>query len=624
VGKILSGKVEERDLVRTALLVVESPNKARTIAGFFGQPSIRILPGGLRAYEVATGDYILTIAASGGHVYDLVEDPINEGDVPESMRPFVKRNVFGVLILESDGEKGYHPVYTSIKRCLVCGHQFTEDTERCPRCGSTLIKDSRDTVEDLRKLAWEADVVLIGTDPDTEGEKIGWDIALTLKPFNKNISRARFHEVTPQAIIEAIRSRGPFDKRLINAQIVRRVEDRWIGFALSSHLKNVYEKVWLGAGRVQTPVLGWIVNRYIEWNKNKGYLVLVKVEGGSRLKFFSEERVSVDDVKEVLVEDIETWDLTLKPLPPFTTDALLYEAQRRYGLPSWITMRLAQDLFETGLITYHRTDSTRVSPTGISIARTYLERTGKIHLYEGRPWSDEGAHEAIRPTRPLDVEELERAILEGAVKVPIKLTRLHFKLYDLIFRRFMASQMKPSIVTNVRARFRLGSLVAEVERPARVIEEGFTVIYNPGIEPWLLEMRKGQRLRVEEVKVLRASRVRLLTPGEAVKLMKEHGIGRPSTYSKAIEANVRHGYVVVSKKRGYLIPTKMGRTIYEYLTSNFAELVSVETTRRLEEELDKVERGELAPVEVLDRLWKELEKRNLVESVDKGIGVVVA
>ncbi len=598
--------------VKTLLLIVESPTKAKTIAWFWGRPSRRKF-GRITAYETSVYDekentiYLLTVVASRGHLYDLA---VNEDNTR-----------FGVEY--QDGM--YRPIYTTIKRCLKCGYQFTEETDRCPRCGSEAILDTKSVVEVLRKLAVEVDEVVIATDPDREGEKIGWDIALLLKPYNSNISRAKFHEVVPYAVLEAIRSRGPFNKRLIEAQIVRRIEDRWIGFSLSAHLKVTYNKRWLGAGRVQTPILGWIVERYRKWKDVRGYLVLTKLENGKGLKFFSMQRPAIEKDDQNMYVDvikIEQWVDVAKPYPPFTTDSLLYEAQRSLGMPSWITMKVAQDLFETGLITYHRTDSTRVSSSGLAVARTYLEKKGLLNLYVGRTWSSEGAHEAIRPTRPLDVEELKKAIIEGTIKIPIKLTKLHYKLYDLIFRRFIASQMSESKALYYKVVFNFKSLKSEIERPVKILSKGFMNIYNPGIEPWLLNLKEGSKLKVTETKVLRASKVKLFTSGDVIKLMKENGIGRPSTYSKAIEANIRHGYIITSKKRGYLIPTAIGIEIYKYLSFNFNELISVNTTRKLEENLDRIERGEITSVEVLDELWETLEKRNLIRNYGISEGIV--
>ena len=199
-------------------------------------------------------------------------------------------------------------------------------------------------------------------------------------------------------------------------------------------------------------------------------------------------------------------------------------------------------------------------------------------------------------------------MLEGTLKVPVKLTRAHLRLYDLIFRRFIASQMAPARILKAHARIQLGPLAVEIERPVKALGEGFTLVYDPGFEPWLENVGPGTRLPVASVKVIRASKVRLLTSGDLVRLMRQHGIGRPSTYAKAIQANIRHGYVIASKKRGYLVPTKMGITVYEYLAANFSELVSVETTREMEEVLDAIERGERSPIEALDSLWLKLER----------------
>ncbi|MFN4046193.1 MAG: reverse gyrase, partial [Acidilobaceae archaeon] len=199
VSEVLKGEVKGRDIVKTALLIVESPNKARTIASFFGQPGARFMPGGLRVYEVALQDYILMVAASGGHVFDLVPRAEEISLFPG--KHTILEDVFGVLALKGPDGRVFAPVYSSIKRCLDCGHQFTEDVDKCPspRCGSLRIRDSRSIIEDLRRLAWESDIVFIGTDPDTEGEKIGWDVAVLIKPFNRNIRRLEFHEVTRNA-----------------------------------------------------------------------------------------------------------------------------------------------------------------------------------------------------------------------------------------------------------------------------------------------------------------------------------------------------------------------------------------------------------------------------------------
>ncbi len=689
VAEILRGKAGKAvDLVKTTLLIVESPNKARTIAGFFGRPSIRILPSGLRAYEVSTGDFILLVAASGGHVYDLATDE-QPGDVPPSLSRAGVRNVFGVLVAD-DGD-AYVPVYTSIKRCLDCSAQFTRESRTCPYCGSERIRDSRAVVEDLKRLAWEVDYVLVGTDPDTEGEKIGWDVALLLKPYSRRILRLEFHEVTRRAILEALRSLRSFDDRLVDAQIVRRVEDRWIGFTLSpllwcdfwsrhycpevtgrsveageASLKREsladaracreYRYYYnLSAGRVQTPALGWVVEATERARRKIDQIILyhtsvtVTVNGGeepltvvvrappedpSYREFMEVVAHARDAAKrggtiEVRVEG-EEWDVTVNPPPPYTTDALLADASRILGLGAPQTMRLAQDLFELGLITYHRTDSTRVSDKGIEVARTWLEQRfgeGYRDLFKPRRWGEGGAHEAIRPTRPIDAERLALLLEEGAIELARDITRRHLELYDLIFRRFMASQMAEA--RGRRARYTLHfepfTFKYTVERLVELERDppgaGFTLVWPyVRVEPRIPTGYTTWRPVVRKVKLSPP-----LTQGDLVALMKERGIGRPSTYAKIVDTLLRRRYiVVVGRRREYVVAALRGRMVYDYLTRRVAradeadygpyarllrgipQLVSEERTRELEAAMDAIERGEKSRVEVLGEIYREI------------------
>ena len=581
--------------VRSVLLVVESPTKARSIAWFWGRPSKRRM-GRVVVYETSTLDpetgtvYLLQVAATRGHVYDLAVD------VPGSR--------YGVLWRGPSPE----PVYTTVKRCLSCGFQYTEESRACPRCGSDSVADSSSVVEALRRLAVEVDEVVVATDPDREGEKIAWDAFLAVRPYNPRVGRGWFHEVTPEAVLAALRRPSPFKEGLVEAQIVRRIVDRWIGFSLSEHLWAAFGKRWLGAGRVQTPVLGWVIERYSEWRATRGYKVAASV-GSGRLYFYSETRGGAEaaaGASEVVVEDVSFRVEESSPPPPFTTDSLVYEAGRRLGYPARLVMRLAQDLFESGLITYHRTDSTRVSPAGMAVARTLLDKLGLAGLYRPRQWGEGGAHEAIRPTRPLTAGDVERAVLEGSLRVPVRLTRAHLRLYDLIVSRFLASQMRPARLERVEARLRLGPLEAEVTGVSRVVEEGYTAVYRPRTLEWLAGARPGARVPVSGVRVYRASRVQLYRSGDLVKLMKERGIGRPSTYAKAIEANRRHGYVVESRRAGYLVPTRLGMEVHGYLSSRFSDLVSEETSRALEESLEAVEAGVVDPLAVLESAWRTI------------------
>ncbi len=738
VREVMEGKVKEelkQELVKTALMIVESPNKARTIASFFGKPSVRVI-GPLKVYEVSTGDYILLIAASGGHVYDLVK-PLKPqeritsdwllDELSGSTTLFdwaTAVNSYGVLVA-SRGASRYLPVYAPLARCLICGHQWAPDPAtynpvkgprklRCPICGSPFVKSSWDIVEALRDIATEVDLVLIGTDPDTEGEKIGWDLANLITVFNTNRLRVEFHEITRKAILNAIRNPRDFDENLVKAQIVRRVEDRWIGFSLSPILwtdfwpkfcmmtlerklekklkellksglsrekaRKVLEKLReemirqcsrpnynLSAGRVQTPVLGWIVERSLHYEFEKipfyrlrftsakaSFEIEVKATDidaklkdvmskireaieesvrDARMKDLIEIRRKLLDlmkekrriIKELsaalrrgeakaIVEVVEEKVEELKPLPPYTTDSMLAEAAERLGMSAPEAMRIAQDLFELGLITYHRTDSIRVSDAGIAVAREYLKEVyGEDKLSEifvPRTWGTGGAHEAIRPTRPIDAERLRRLIEEGIIQLARPLTRRHYELYNLIFRRFIASQMKPAKVRIQRARIKImiagRESVLEEERVVDVIDPGFLNVYElvkvmPRLEP-------GEYSLEKLVKVLKRSIMPPMTQAEAVKMMRSRGIGRPSTYAKIIETLLRRGYVI-SLKKGLLRATAKGVGVYGYLYENFKELVSEETTRSLQEAMDAIERGEQDYQEVLDRILEQLHAK---------------
>ncbi|HHF59317.1 MAG TPA: reverse gyrase, partial [Thermoplasmatales archaeon] len=402
-----SRKVESIDLIRPALFIVESPTKARLISRFFGKPSVKIY-GNIIAYEIPTENFILIVTACLGHVVDLSTD----------------RGFYGVEIGED-----FVPIYSSIKRCKKCNYQYTSEGA-CPKCGSNDILDSKDRIEDIRKLASQAGLVIIGTDPDAEGEKIAWDIHNFVSPLAE-VKRAEFHEVTARAIREALQNLRDIDLNRVKAQIVRRIEDRWIGFALSHKLWERFNKTNLSAGRVQTPVLGWIIEQENKYRKRRKVNILpelgIEVEGD-----FDKEV----DVEVILSSDREE---LRSPLPPHTTDELLRDASRILKLSSGETMKLAQDLFENGLITYHRTDSNRVSDVGLRIAKEYLGED-----FQSRRWgtgAGEGAHECIRPTRAWDRYMLQRMIYERVIS-PENITKKHLALYDLIFKRFMASQCR--------------------------------------------------------------------------------------------------------------------------------------------------------------------------------------
>ncbi|NPA75283.1 MAG: reverse gyrase, partial [Euryarchaeota archaeon] len=281
---------ELREVVEPTLLIVESPNKARHIAAFFGKPNRRIMNNAI-IYEVSTGNRVLLIAPSLGHVVDLT----------------TIRGFHGVKVLKNS----FVPLYTAIKKCRECGYQFT-DSAKCPLCGSENIYNSMNQITTLQQLAFETGNVVIGTDPDTEGEKIAWDLYNLLTPFAGSIRRGEFHEVTVKAIMNALENSRILNENLVKAQIVRRIEDRWIGFELSQILMRRFRERNLSAGRAQTPVLGWIISRYQESRTRK------------TAWFIEDTNVRVPWNGEVTVESkLLSEEIKDRRIPPYTTDTAL-------------------------------------------------------------------------------------------------------------------------------------------------------------------------------------------------------------------------------------------------------------------------------------------------------------
>ncbi|MGC9183327.1 reverse gyrase [Caldisphaera sp.] len=586
------------------LIIVESPTKAKTIASFWGKPARR-REGNLNIYETTTVDpitntvYLLTITASKGHVYELIVDDDNE-------------SCYGINLIDST----ISPIYTSIKKCLKCGYQFTQEVNKCPRCGSSAVITSESILQSIKRLATEVDQIIIMTDPDREGEKIAWDLYLALKPYNKNIYRSAFHEVTLNAVLEALRQPGQIHKGLVNAQIARRIDDRWIGFSTSKYLQNKYSKLWLGAGRVQTPVLGWVIERYNEYKKEMGFKIKVKLPSQNYIYYYTKDKEQAEKaIKEGKLKAItvKVYNEEVNPLPPYTTDALIFDASQKYGYTAQLTMKLAQDLFYSGLITYHRTDSIRISQTGMQIAKEYLEKANLIQYYKPRTWGNEGAHEAIRVTKPLSAQELERAVLERTIRVPVELNQFHYKLYQLIFERFIASQMSSSIIEKAIVKLILGDLEQEKEFNINIVKEGFTIITKPSLENWIKkETNIEYEIPLNDLIYYKGSLIELYKNGDLVMLMKKKNIGRPSTYAKVIESNIRHGYVIESKKKKYIIPTKSGIEIYnDLMESIFKDLLTEESSRILESQLDMIENEKLSPVDFINEIYDEIFVKKL-------------
>lgn len=600
--------------LETILLVVESPTKAKTVSRFFGKPAKRRI-GSINIYEVPfiEGNKIiyLNILATRGHLFDLTTD--------------ASKGVHGVEIDFNNVEPEYKPIYSTIKRCRICGHQFTSG-DRCPRCGNTALYDSIEVVNVLRKLAGEVDTILIGTDPDIEGEKIAYDVYLVTKPINNNVYRIEFHEITPKEIRKAIRERRTIKYSLVNAQVFRRVLDRWVGFSLSRDLWLKFEKNWLGAGRVQTPVLGWIVENYEKWKKNKCYAIKI-VFGDeepylkTRLCIRSKEEAKeihkqLSSEGKVYATISKVVEQTVKSKPPYTTDTLLYEASSM-GVPPSLAMKILQELFESGLITYHRTDSTYISSSGIELALEYLKSHGLKKYFNPRHWGSKGTHEAIRPTYPWDSRELEKNVSEGIVNIPVYLTPLHFKIYDMIFKRFIASQMSDYTILIAYINVLIGrkNQYVVVEAPLSIVKEGANIVTKPRLFKWLNKyIKEGVKeieLPIVNITMYKTSTTPLLDQGTVVKLMKERGLGRPSTYAKIIQSIKRHGYAIESKKRKYLIPTKTGLQVYDYLTKHYSDIVSEDMTRFMEKLIDNIEKNNISITQAFTTIYTRLNMQGL-------------
>jgi len=570
-----------KDLLKSALMVVESPNKAKTIANFFGRPARRRL-GRTIAYEVNTGEYMLTIVATLGHIYDLV----------------TQRELDGVLV----SPRAFIPIYDSIKRCKKCGEQFV-DHASCPNCGSEDIIDKAEVVRAIQRLAIEVDEVFLATDPDIEGEKIAYDVYLALRPFVSKISRTEFHEVTRSAIERAIKERRELNEALVEAQLVRRIEDRWLGFGLSRFLWKIFENTKLSAGRVQTPVLGWVIERERQHKQSYADFTVIELENGMRLTLKGKIVAS-----EAIVTNVKLEEKELLPPKPFTTDTLLQEAARRFRFSSAYAMALAQDLFELALITYHRTDSTQVSNVGISIAKSWIEESLGKEYFSPRKFTGRGAHECIRPTRSIDVRRLWLLIKEGII-VPVKaITKDHLKLYDLIFRRFMASQTRPAKVLWEEVELRVGDVVTKLSGAVEIRFPGWTKLVEAVTTIPLL--RKGERVKIVRKRYFRAAEVKLFDEGEVIATMKERGIGRPSTYAKIVTTLFERKYVFKTRKG--LVPTRLGKSVYFQLKKHYPNLVSEERTRELEQRMLLVEEGKTDYQAVLRNLYQELKSSGLL------------
>ncbi len=497
-----------------------------------------------------------------------------------------------------------------------------------------ILPGKKAAVSEIQSAAKRADSILFAADPDREGEAICYHLGEILKDNGKPIGRVLFHEITATAIRKAIEQPVEIDPHKVSAQIARRIIDRLVGYKVSPLLWDKVKK-GLSAGRVQTVALRMICEREVEINvfKPREYWVLTATLEGeakrafqARLTHVAKEKANIEDAKQnaALRASLEgkPWDVSSvekkrqkrSPLPPFTTSKLQQEAARMLKFPVKRTMSLAQKLYEgvdlakgetVGLITYMRTDSTRLAPEAVDRARDFIAEEFGKDLVPPKPRfyapakASQDAHEAIRPT---DVTRTPDAVKEY-------LGRDEFALYKLIWKRFVASQMADAIFDNTRAQIRCGEATFLAQGSVLVFP-GFKAAYEAEAEEEgegkgaLPPLKEGESLALLELQSDQkfTEPPPRYTEATLVKALEENGIGRPSTYAAIISTIQDRDYVV--KEQAWLKPTGLGQIVSELLVKHFPALFDVGYTASMEAELDKVEEGKEPRLALLKRFYK--------------------
>jgi DNA topoisomerase-1 len=565
-------------VMEKSLVIVESPAKAKTINKYLGS------------------DYV--VKASMGHIRDL----------PKSK-------------LGVDVENNFAPLYE-------------------------VIPERKKIVDELKKAAAEASAIILAADPDREGEAICWHLKALLGDENKPLHRLKLHEITQPAVEEAIRHMTVLDADMFDAQQARRVLDRLVGYLISPLL---WKKVarGLSAGRVQSIALRLVYERELEirafvpeeyWtiyahlaaaNPPPFRAALAKIDG-------KKAKVGDGAAAEAILADLKDAPFTLakinvkekkrNPSPPYITSTLQQDAYQRLHYPVKRTMSIAQKLYEgmaigergpVGLITYMRTDSVRISAESLAWARAYIEKTysarhlpAKPNVYKNKSAAQD-AHEAIRPTSP----DLSPEVVKPYLK------KEELSLYTMIWNRFLASQMSPALIEEtefeVTAKKYLFSAKGEVLKFAGHL--ALTPKGENGEKETLPAATAGEMLAVQslEPKQSFTQPPARYTEGTLVKELEAKGIGRPSTYAPIISTLQNRTYVV--KMEGKFVPSELGMFVTEFLIKNFPDIMEIQFTAGMEEELDKIEEGKLEWTGSLKgfyaRLEKDLKAAAKVESV---------
>ena len=570
------------------LIIVESPAKANTIKKFLGGST--------------------KVVASMGHIRDL----------PKSK--------MGINI-----ENDFEPEYINIR-------------------------GKGDLIKSLKKDANNAKKIYLATDPDREGEAIAWHLAHILEENENKITRVTFNEITKSAVQKAIKEPREIDINLVDAQQARRVLDRIVGYKISPVLwKKV--KRGLSAGRVQSVAVKLICEREEEiekfipeeyWNLY-AELLEEKSKQTFEAKFYGKDgkkqeihsKEEIDNIlkdlnkEQYIVNKVKKGERKRTPAPPFTTSTMQQEASRKLGFTLRKTMSVAQSLYEgvkidsrgtVGLITYMRTDSTRISEEARAAAKEYVVSTYGEQYYENRYYrtnkDSQDAHEAIRPTyvdlTPDDIKE--------------SLNKDQYRLYKLIYNRFIASQMSPAVFDTVNADIKANNYIFKASGQ-NLKFKGFMVLYVEGtdkkekeIEGMLPELVESQEVKEKKLNPKQSftEPPARYTEASLVKALEEKGIGRPSTYSPTISTIIERRYI--EKEAKQLVPTELGKVVNKLLTENFTDIVNVEFTAKIENEFDEIADGKeewkkmirefYGPFEVeVEKVEKELEHVKLEDEV---------
>jgi len=509
------------------------------------------------------------------------------------------------------------------------------------------IRGKGDILATLRKQAKAAKKIYLATDPDREGEAISWHLIHALKLEGKDIERITFNEITKNAVKKSLKEARPIDMNLVDAQQARRVLDRIVGYRISPLL---WKKVRKGtsAGRVQSVVLKLVCDREEEieqfipeeyWTLEvnleceKGKLTaryLASDNDKKELKTEADAQAVIDQTKKATfaVQDVKQSTRTKKPAAPFTTSTLQQEASKLFGYATSRTMRIAQQLYEgmdvagegtVGLISYMRTDSTRVSDEAYEDTKVLIqEKYGADYIPAERPeYKTKGrtqdAHEAIRPTSVARLPEAVKASLSAE----------QYKLYKLIWERFVGSQMNPAIYDTLAVKISAAKTVFRASGSVLKFD-GYLAVYSKNEDSEkdvkIPAMATGDKLKAAAFAPLQhfTQPPPRFSEGSMVRTMEELGIGRPGTFAQTITTLMNRYYV--TKENKVLYPTELGEIVNDIMNDYFKDIVNADFTARMEDDLDRVELGELEWKHIVRGFYPPLEEK--IQEAEEQIGEI--